>query len=158
RRRADRDRAGPQTARGREDRVRPAGPVRDAESAGARGAGVRGIWIDEQADRGRARACRNHRQDLPRAYHEEDAREVARRPDQDDRGARHPPATPVRRTNLSMILQSRRVSPLFAWASMLVRAPSRPRRVVLPAPSVISVIDDDASVRVATNNFLLSRG
>ncbi|WP_024520471.1 response regulator [Bradyrhizobium sp. Tv2a-2] len=28
----------------------------------------------------------------------------------------------------------------------------------MPAPSVISVIDDDASVRVATNNFLLSRG
>jgi FixJ family two-component response regulator len=28
----------------------------------------------------------------------------------------------------------------------------------LPAPSVISVIDDDASVRVATNNLLMSRG
>jgi FixJ family two-component response regulator len=44
---------------------------------------------------------------------------------------------------------------------MLVRAPSRARRVVLSAPSVISVIsviDDDASVRVATNNLLMSRG
>jgi FixJ family two-component response regulator len=29
---------------------------------------------------------------------------------------------------------------------------------VLPAPSVISVIDDDASIRVATNNLLRSRG
>jgi FixJ family two-component response regulator len=28
----------------------------------------------------------------------------------------------------------------------------------LSAPSVISVIDDDASVRVATNNLLMSRG
>jgi FixJ family two-component response regulator len=37
-------------------------------------------------------------------------------------------------------------------------APSRPRRDVLSAPSVISVIDDDASVRVATNNLLMSRG
>ena len=30
--------------------------------------------------------------------------------------------------------------------------------VVLSAPSVISVVDDDASVRVATNNLLMSRG
>jgi len=29
---------------------------------------------------------------------------------------------------------------------------------VLPAPSVISVVDDDTSVRVATNNLLRSRG
>lgn len=29
---------------------------------------------------------------------------------------------------------------------------------MLSAPSVISVIDDDASVRVATNNLLMSRG
>jgi FixJ family two-component response regulator len=29
---------------------------------------------------------------------------------------------------------------------------------VLSAPAVISVIDDDASVRVATNNLLMSRG
>jgi CheY-like chemotaxis protein len=36
--------------------------------------------------------------------------------------------------------------------------PFPPRRVVLPAPSVISVIDDDASIRVATNNLLRSRG
>ena len=28
----------------------------------------------------------------------------------------------------------------------------------MPAPSVISVIDDDASIRVATNNLLRSRG
>ena len=28
----------------------------------------------------------------------------------------------------------------------------------MPAPSVISVIDDDASVRVATDNLLMSRG
>jgi len=28
----------------------------------------------------------------------------------------------------------------------------------LPAPSIISVIDDDASVRLATNNLLTSRG
>jgi len=28
----------------------------------------------------------------------------------------------------------------------------------LPAPSVISIIDDDASIRVATNNLLRSRG
>jgi FixJ family two-component response regulator len=28
----------------------------------------------------------------------------------------------------------------------------------LPAPSVISVVDDDASIRVATNNLLRSRG
>jgi FixJ family two-component response regulator len=41
---------------------------------------------------------------------------------------------------------------------MLVRAPSRPRRVVLSVPAVISVIDDDASVRIATNNLLMSRG
>jgi FixJ family two-component response regulator len=32
------------------------------------------------------------------------------------------------------------------------------RRVVLPVPSVISVIDDDPSIRVATNNLLRSRG
>jgi len=31
-------------------------------------------------------------------------------------------------------------------------------RVVLPASSVISIIDDDASVRIATNNLLRSRG
>ena len=41
---------------------------------------------------------------------------------------------------------------------MLARAPSRSRRVLLSAPAVISVIDDDASVRVATNNLLMSRG
>ena len=28
----------------------------------------------------------------------------------------------------------------------------------MPAPSVISIIDDDASIRVATNNLLRSRG
>jgi FixJ family two-component response regulator len=32
------------------------------------------------------------------------------------------------------------------------------RRVFVPASSVISIIDDDASVRVATNNLLRSRG
>ena len=32
------------------------------------------------------------------------------------------------------------------------------QEVVLPTPSVISVIDDDASVRAATNNLLRSRG
>jgi FixJ family two-component response regulator len=36
--------------------------------------------------------------------------------------------------------------------------PTHLRRVVLPASSVISIIDDDASVRVATNNLLRSRG
>jgi FixJ family two-component response regulator len=55
-----------------------------------------------------------------------------------------------------MILQFRRASPPLrqageAWLFRL-------RRVVLPAPSVISVIDDDPSIRVATNNLLRSRG
>jgi len=36
--------------------------------------------------------------------------------------------------------------------------PYRFRRVVLPVPSVISVVDDDASIRTATNNLLRSRG
>jgi FixJ family two-component response regulator len=55
-----------------------------------------------------------------------------------------------------MILQFQHASPPFrrageAWLFRL-------RRVVLPAPSVISVIDDDPSIRVATNNLLRSRG
>jgi FixJ family two-component response regulator len=41
---------------------------------------------------------------------------------------------------------------------MLEQAPSPLRRVALPVPSVITVIDDDASIRVATNNLLRSRG
>jgi FixJ family two-component response regulator len=55
-----------------------------------------------------------------------------------------------------MILQFQHASPPSpqagkAWLFRL-------RRVVLPAPSVISVIDDDPSIRVATNNLLRSRG
>jgi FixJ family two-component response regulator len=62
-----------------------------------------------------------------------------------------------RLANLSMILQFQRDGSLFRWAGEFGE-PSRLRRVVLPASSVISIIDDDASVRVATNNLLRSRG
>jgi FixJ family two-component response regulator len=56
-----------------------------------------------------------------------------------------------------MILQSRRESPPSGGPACL-GTPSGLRRVVLPAPAVISIVDDDASVRVATNNLLRSRG
>jgi CheY-like chemotaxis protein len=64
-----------------------------------------------------------------------------------------------RPTNLSMILQFPREGPLFpAGRPCLGKRFSHLRRVVLPAPSVISIVDDDSSVRVATNNLLRSRG
>jgi FixJ family two-component response regulator len=55
-----------------------------------------------------------------------------------------------------MILQFPHASPPLrqageAWLFRL-------RRVALPAPLVISVIDDDPSIRVAANNLLRSRG
>jgi FixJ family two-component response regulator len=55
-----------------------------------------------------------------------------------------------------MILQFQHASPPLPRAGKA--QPFRLRRVVLSAPSVISVIDDDASIRVATNNLLRSRG
>jgi CheY-like chemotaxis protein len=63
----------------------------------------------------------------------------------------------VRPTNLSMILQFQHGGPLFRWAAPR-QAPSHLKEVALPASSVISLIDDDASVRAATNNLLRSRG
>src|SRR6266404_8358090 len=56
-----------------------------------------------------------------------------------------------------MILQSERVGPTWRRAGSFGK-PFCLRRVILPAPPVISVIDDDASIRVATNDLLRSRG
>jgi CheY-like chemotaxis protein len=64
----------------------------------------------------------------------------------------------ARPTNLSMILQFQRDGPFFQRAGDALASAFPLQEVVLPAPSVISVIDDDASVRVATNNLLRSRG
>jgi FixJ family two-component response regulator len=56
-----------------------------------------------------------------------------------------------------MILQTR--SPRSTFHRIRALASSFPRQeVVLSTPSVISIIDDDASVRGATNNLLRSRG
>jgi FixJ family two-component response regulator len=56
-----------------------------------------------------------------------------------------------------MILQTR--SPRSTFQRIRALASSFPRQeVVLSTPSVISIIDDDASVRAATNNLLRSRG
>jgi FixJ family two-component response regulator len=55
-----------------------------------------------------------------------------------------------------MILQFQHASPPLRRAGKVY--PFRLRRVVVPAPSIISIIDDDASVRVATNNLLKSHG
>jgi FixJ family two-component response regulator len=56
-----------------------------------------------------------------------------------------------------MILQTR--SPRSTFHRIRALASSFPRQeVVLSTPSVISIIDDDASVRAATNNLLRSRG
>ena len=71
----------------------------------------------EQADRGRNRHCRNHREDTPRAHHAKNGREIAGRsgedgPDARDtaRGAaamnRRIQAIPGRPANLSMIFRS----------------------------------------------------
>jgi FixJ family two-component response regulator len=56
-----------------------------------------------------------------------------------------------------MILQSGRAGPFFRPGGLRRRLPAA-GGVVLPTPSVISIIDDDASVLAATNNLLRSRG
>jgi FixJ family two-component response regulator len=57
-----------------------------------------------------------------------------------------------------MILQFQRDGSPFSVGRAASASLPAFRRVVVPASSVISIIDDDASVRIATNNLLRSRG
>jgi FixJ family two-component response regulator len=57
-----------------------------------------------------------------------------------------------------MILQTDFPGTTSEWTAVPLQARSTRREVVLSAPSVISVIDDDASVRAAIDNLLRSRG
>jgi FixJ family two-component response regulator len=66
-----------------------------------------------------------------------------------------PPNHPACKPKYDFTIASRK--PTFDGA--VLQAPSRPKEiVVLPTPAVISVIDDDASIRAAANNLLRSRG
>ena len=72
---------------------------------------------DEQADSSRTWPCRDYREDPSGAHHEENGREVAGRSGENGRNARDRPTNSAGRTNLSMILQSLILQPIFSCAA-----------------------------------------
>ena len=114
----------------------------------------------EQADRSRNRHCRDHREDTSRAHHEENGREIAGRSGEDGGDARDQARIRIRgrKPKYDFPPDLRTHSPVTRLLRQRTASGRLQEGPLLSNPPVISIIDDDGSVRAATHNLVRSLG